>query len=81
MIAWDGVTPYTPPENSVLIESDYAGIGDTYDPIKKVFIKPQPYPSWILNEETNTWEAPISKPNDGNRYYWDENSVSWLLFE
>lgn len=41
---------------------------------------PQPFPSWILNPETNGWEAPIPYPNDGNRYYWDEETQQWVIF-
>lgn len=52
-------------------------IGGTYD--GKNFWSPKPYPSWIKNEELNEWEAPISYPNDGEHYIWDEESISWLL--
>ena len=39
---------------------------------------PQPFPSWILNPETNEWEAPVPYPNDGKRYRWDEATLSWV---
>jgi hypothetical protein len=57
---------------------NYAGIGFTYDANKDAFIAPKPYPSWILNEETCIWEAPVTKPNDGKFYDWDEATTSWV---
>lgn len=57
---------------------NYASVGYKYDPIKDAFIPPQPYPSWVLDEETFQWNAPVEKPNDDKFYYWDENSLSWL---
>lgn len=57
----------------------YAGIGDTYDAARDAFIPPKPYPSWILNESTLEWEAPVPMPNDGRLYDWDEPSLSWVL--
>jgi hypothetical protein len=57
---------------------NYAGIGFTYDPIKDAFIPPQPYPSWVLNEETCRWQAPIAMPiEEGKFFTWDEESISW----
>ena len=55
---------------------NYAGVGFKYDGNRDVFIPPQPYPSWILNENTCQWEAPVKQP-DG-RYRWDESSLSWV---
>lgn len=52
------------------------GIGYVYDSINKVFISPQPFPSWILNNDF-IWQAPIVYPNDGNIYTWNEESLSW----
>lgn len=59
---------------------NYAGIGFTYDEQRDAFIPPKPYPSWILNEFSCLWEAPISYPNDGNHYIWDEDTISWVIF-
>lgn len=56
----------------------YAGIGFTYDPVNDVFIEPQPYLSWTLNQTTFKWEAPIPYPTDGKDYYWDEETTSWV---
>ena len=57
---------------------NYAGIGYTYDAVRDAFIAPQPFPSWVLNEDTCRWEAPGPHPNDGKVYRWDEDSVSWV---
>lgn len=61
---------------------NYAGIGYTYDPDKGTdgaFIPPSPYPSWVLDEDTCLWEAPVTYPTDGNNYSWDENSQNWIV--
>lgn len=55
----------------------FAGVGYTYDSERDAFIPPQPYASWILNEETLTWEAPVPYPNDGGVYRWDGGTLSW----
>ena len=56
----------------------YAGIGYTYDETLDAFIPPKPYPSWTLNNSTADWVAPVPMPNDGKRYYWDEETKSWV---
>jgi hypothetical protein len=58
---------------------NYAGIGYTYDETRDAFIAPKPFNSWILNESTCNWEAPVAHPNDGNRYTWNEETLSWDL--
>ena len=60
------------------LRGNYAGIGYTYDQANDVFYAPQPYPSWILNQTTWTWEAPIAMPTDGKVYNWDEATTSWI---
>lgn len=60
---------------------NYAGIGFTYDPVRDAFIPSKPLPSYILNEDTCTWEPPIPYPNDGKEYYWDEETISWKEFD
>jgi hypothetical protein len=55
----------------------YASISGVYDPIKDVFIYPKPFPSWVLNEDTTEWEAPVPYPDDGNFYTWNESTLSW----
>jgi len=56
---------------------NYAGIGYIYDSELDAFYAPQPYPSWILNEDTCIWEAPVSYPTDGDVYTWNEADQSW----
>ena len=57
---------------------NYAGIGYTYDPTRDAFISPQPYNSWILNEDTCQWEAPVAYPDDDKRYEWNEDIINWI---
>lgn len=57
---------------------NYAGIGYTYDAARDAFIPPQPYPSWILDESSCLWEAPVPYPTDGKRYMWDEDTQNWI---
>lgn len=63
------------------LRKNYAGIGYTYDSVRDAFIPPKPYASWVLNEETCLWEAPIEKPDDGKIYDWNEASSAWDLVE
>jgi len=58
---------------------NHAGIGYTYDEIKDAFIPPKPFNSWILNEDTCIWNAPIAYPTDGQRYSWNEETLNWIL--
>ena len=60
------------------IRKQYAGIGYTYDETDDVFITPQPYPSWVL-DENHDWQAPVPYPNDGESYVWDEDIEDWVL--
>jgi len=60
------------------IRKNYAGIGYTFDAVRDAFIAPQPFLSWVLNEQTCRWEAPIPRPEDGKMYQWDEPSLSWV---
>ena len=57
---------------------NYAGIGYKYDAQRDAFIPPQPFPSWVLNEDTCLWDAPTPKPDDGKLYSWDEETTSWV---
>jgi len=56
---------------------NYAGIGHTYDEARDAFIPPHPYPSWVLDEATCLWVAPIDYPADGGQYVWDEETTDW----
>lgn len=59
------------------IRKNYAGIGMIYDDSRDAFISPQPYASWILNEETCQWEAPVAYPEDNLKYAWNEETTDW----
>ena len=56
---------------------NYAGKGGTYDSARDAFLKPQPFPSWILDEDTCIWEPPTAEPTDGKVYEWNEATTSW----
>jgi hypothetical protein len=60
---------------------NHAGVGYTYDEIKNAFIPPKPYNSWILNETTCNWNAPVAYPTDGQRYNWNEQTLNWDLLD
>jgi hypothetical protein len=59
------------------IRKHFAGIGYIYDEENDAFYAPQPYPSWILNETTFIWEAPIAVPTDNKIYEWNETNEEW----
>jgi hypothetical protein len=61
------------------LRKNYAGIGDIYDSVRDAFYSPQPYPSWVLDEETCHWQPPVPYPTDGARYTWSEESLSWVV--
>jgi hypothetical protein len=61
------------------IRKNYAGIGYTYDAERDAFISPKPFDSWLLDEETCRWEAPVPYPTDGITYTWNESEVDWEL--
>ena len=58
---------------------NYAGIGFTYDPERDAFVPPKPFESWVLNESTCLWEAPLPYPDDGGSYSWNEDLLAWEL--
>ena len=70
----DGGTP---------LRKNFAGIGMTYDATRDAFYQPQPYPSWVLNESTCMWEAPVTIPADDRTkfYEWDEENTNWKEIE
>jgi hypothetical protein len=69
------------------IRKNYAGVGYTFDAARDAFIPPKPYNSWLLNEDTCLWEAPVAMPADAGtgeppkRYTWDEATTSWVESE
>jgi len=61
------------------LRKNYAGLGYTYDSTRDAFIPAQPYPSWVLNEDTCLWDCPVSLPtDDSKRYNWNEDTTSWV---
>jgi hypothetical protein len=58
---------------------NYPGVGFTYDKTLDAFIPPKPYESWVLDEDTYSWVAPIPYPGDGSDYVWDESEGSWVV--
>jgi hypothetical protein len=64
---------------------NYASLGGVYDKTRNAFIAPQPFFSWLLNDETCTWEAPVPMPvvleGSNDLYLWDENNLRWTLKE
>jgi len=63
------------------IRNTYAGVGWIYKPEKDIFVFPQPYDSWVFNEETSKWQAPIPYPTEDitKEYDWNETTHSWDL--
>jgi hypothetical protein len=60
------------------LRMNFASIGYLYDPIRDAFIEPQPFPSWVLNQDTLVFEAPVPYPTDGKGYVWNEDIVNWV---
>ena len=60
------------------IRFNYAGIGFTYDTARDAFIAPKPYASWVLDEATCRWTAPVAMPSEGGPWAWDEDTESWV---
>ena len=78
-VHYDSETNEPSIDQSKALRKNYAGVGYLYDPIRDAFIPPQPFASWILNEDTCLWDAPVPYPQDGNIYTWDENTFNWQL--
>jgi hypothetical protein len=60
------------------LRKNYAGIGFTYDRTRDAFISPQPFASWVLDDNTCLWNAPVAMPTDGKFYNWDEATTAWV---
>jgi len=65
-------------DQSKALRFNYAGIGFRYDEERDAFIPPKPFESWVLNEDTCLWGAPVAYPEDGAIYSWDEESGAWI---
>ena len=68
-------------DQSKALRKNYPGIGWTYDDVLDAFIPPKPFLSWILDEQTGYWNAPIARPTDGKYYKWDEENTTWIEAE
>ena len=74
-------------DQSKAFRKNYAGLGYTYDSERDAFIPPKPFNSWVLNEDSCLWDAPVPMPEDAGtgeppkRYQWDEDTVSWKEVE
>lgn len=80
-VHYDPETGEPSADQSKALRFNYAGLGYTYDESRDAFIPPQPFPSWVLSEETCLWEPPIPYPNDGADYAWDEAAGDWVEME
>lgn len=67
--------------NDTPFRKNYAGIGYKWDETRNAFIPPSPYPSWVLNDSTCLWDAPVAYPDDGLDYIWDEDTTSWVQID
>jgi len=76
-IHYDPETNEPSADQSKAFRKNYAGKGYTYDETRDAFIQPKPYPSWVLNETTCLWDAPVEMPDDDKRYNWNEDTQSW----
>ena len=74
-----GVGNYKQTSYNKKIRKNYAGVGYTYDQQRDAFIPPKTFDSWVLNEQTCQWEAPIAYPRDEQAYYWNEENLNWEL--
>ena len=63
------------------LRKNYAGVGFTYDVQRDAFIPPQPFASWVLNEDTCLWDAPVAYPSGDGQYQWDEETTNWVEVE
>jgi hypothetical protein len=62
------------------LRKNFAGIGYTYDAQRDAFIPPKPFNSWVLDEDTCLWNAPVAMPTEGGPFVWDEATTSWITF-
>lgn len=77
-VHYDPATGEPSADQSKALRKNYAGIGYSYDATRDAFIPPKPYASWVLEEQTCLWNAPVPYPTDGKHYQWDEATTSWV---
>ena len=80
-VHYDPETGEPSADQSKALRKNYAGIGYLFDEARDAFIPPKPYESWLLNEDTCLWDAPVPYPTDGGMYVWDEAAGDWVAAE
>ena len=80
-VHYDPETGEPSADQSKALRFNYAGIGYTYDEERDAFIAPKPFESWVLDEATCLWTAPVPYPEDGQAYVWDETAGEWTVSE
>ena len=78
-VHYDSITGEPSADQSKALRANFAGIGSLYDPEDDVFYSPKPYASWTLEKPTYRWIPPVERPNDENRYDWDEENMQWVI--
>lgn len=78
-VYYDPITRQPAADQSKAFRKNFAGLGYFYDEALDAFIAPKPFNSWVLDEETCTWEPPVSYPTDGFTYFWNEAARDWAL--
>ena len=73
----DGITE----DGGTPLRKNFAGKGFIYDKTLDAFYQPQPYPSWTFDDTTCLWSAPVTYPDDGKKYDWNENTTNWVEAE
>ena len=73
-----GYTNWKQTSYNATFRKNYAGAGYTYDATRNAFIPPKTFASWLLNEESCQWIAPVAYPTDGKMYKWDESAIAWV---
>lgn len=76
-IYYDSNTNEPSPDQYKAYRKNYAGIGFTFDEERDAFIPPKPFPSWILDEDTCGWKAPIPMPQTDELWVWNEEMLQW----
>jgi hypothetical protein len=78
-VYYDSTTGEPASDQSKAFRKNYAGLGYSYNQVLDAFIPPKPFDSWVLDEQTCQWEAPVPYPTDGFTYKWNESETDWEL--
>ena len=76
-VHYDPETGEPSADQSKALRKNFASVGDKYDRTRNAFVRPQPFASWVLDEQTCLWNAPVARPQDGKFYDWDETTTTW----